>query len=275
MVAPLPSSAACWAATPSWPFRPSAIDLPQKEVVRAAKPLANSALMDFLIFTYLYRFYSNWCEFPIAYLVHFLALQPHPNEIRWDPLNQLQWSRAANILESSSVESSKFKPPVTCRPSLANTHSLVGFKLPLRSPTKTSKLRELWQSRAKETTWKNLSLSVCHESKLYAICYIYIYTYTWCTHLSIYLSICLWQARLQRRPIPGLDLWIGRKSVGHSCRCLSSRGTAMGKHAKVNGKGDERRKSSQITIVLSAGSLDQLNLDEFWSVCSKTQNLCL
>ena len=189
MVAPLPSSAACWAATPSWPFRPSAIDLPQKEVVRAAKPLANSALMDFLIFTYLYRFYSNWCEFPIAYLVHFLALQSHPNEIRWDPLNQLQWSRAANILESSSVESSKFKPPVTCRPSLANTHSLVGFKLPLRSPTKTSKLRELWQSRAKETTWKNLSLSVCHESKLYAICYIYIYTYTWCTHLSIYLSV--------------------------------------------------------------------------------------
>ena len=144
---------------------------------------------------------------------------------------------------------------------------------PAVSPQKTSKLRELWQSRAKETTWKNLSLSVCHESKL---CAIYIYTRT--RYVPIYLSIHLsvwWQARLQRRPIPGLDLWIGRKSVGHSCRCLSSRGTAMGKHAKVNGKGDERRKSSQITIVLYAGSLDQLNLDEFWSVCSKTQNLCL
>jgi hypothetical protein len=174
--------------------------------VRAAKPLANSVLMDFLIFTYLYRFYSNWCEFPIAYLVHFLALQSHPNEIRWDPLNQLQWSRAANILESSSVESSKFKPPVTCRPSLANTHSLVGFKLPLRSSTKTSKLRELWQSRAKETTWKNLSLSVCHESKL---CAIYIYTRTRYVpiYLSIHLSICLSDDRQGSNVAPSQD-WI-------------------------------------------------------------------
>ena len=97
--------------------------------------------------------------------------------------------------------------------------------------------------------------------------YIYIYTYTWCTHLSIYLSICLWQARLQRRPHP--RNWISGlagKSVGHSCRCLSSRGTAMGKHAKVNGK--RRWKEEILTNHYSSFCRQSWSIEFGWILIS-------